>query len=56
LAGFASAKDEEYVFAIISNSVSSRKSRQDAARAAIDRMLSILIKTDVKAPTPEILN
>ena len=56
LAGFASAKDEEYVFAIISNNVSSRKSRQDAARAAIDRMLSILIKTDVKAPTPEILN
>ncbi len=56
LAGFASARDEEYVFAIISNNVSSRKSRQDAARAAIDRMLSILIKTDVQAPTPEILN
>ena len=56
LAGFASAKDEEYVFAIISNNVSSRKSRQNLARAAIDRMLSILIKTDVTAPTPEINN
>ena len=41
---------------IISNNVSSRKSRQNLARVAIDRMLSILIKTDVTAPTPEINN
>jgi D-alanyl-D-alanine carboxypeptidase len=51
LAGFATSGEKEYVFVVIANHVGSTKRKQNAARAAIDRMLGTITKPPV-APTP----
>ena len=47
LAGFATSGEKEYVFVVIANHVGSTKRKQNAARAAIDRMLGTITKPPV---------
>jgi len=56
LAGFATAGEKDYVFVVLADDVGRTRSRQDAARRAIDRMLGTITQppvTGITPPTPE---
>jgi D-alanyl-D-alanine carboxypeptidase len=56
LAGFATSGETEYVFVVLADDVGRKRSSQDAARRAIDRMIGSIAKppvTGITPPTPE---
>jgi D-alanyl-D-alanine carboxypeptidase len=52
LAGFVTSGEKEYVFVVLADGVGRTRSRQDAARRAIDRMLGTITKPPVIGITP----
>jgi serine-type D-Ala-D-Ala carboxypeptidase/endopeptidase (penicillin-binding protein 4) len=56
LAGYATAGEKEYVFVVIADDVGRSRKTQNAARAAIDRMLGTITKPAVILDTTTVVS